>query len=1063
MYPKFFQYVTSYEVFVLLETHICEDKIEQGKKYFKDYDTYWKPAIRNSRFGRALGGCVYGVKKELTRIGIHHLFTSENGVDTIKVNGNGIIFTVVPAYIRGANWRDEFALVRNYFLDKDIVNPMLIGDLNVRIGELQQNLDDVIKSSFAAGMGIRRSNDLTVNGIGREFMDFCTDNGLVVLNGYTKGDEEGNHTFISNVGSSVNDICSVSQECLFYIKEFVVDKQLWSDHMPIQLSLYLSSMHNSERKLNLLPKLQWKDDNKNAYQSKLNENLTIIQNKEVLQLKDLSEVIKISVVGPKNYGKCLESKNRWYGWKCEVARKKSFQWLNIYRRSKNQDDREKYLQANHKYKVVCQENIRQYYQEIDRKINLVTDSKEWWRLVKEIRNQEFQKGSDISAMEFKNYFQLLLNPPQTALDTHYAPCLYENEELDKAITIAEVKQVLCKVKLNKAPGEDRIPYEFLINATDKFLDKLTTVYDAILNKGVADDTFTTSIVFPVFKKGDVNQPCNYRGISFMNSIAKVMMGVLNERLYSWVEKYKVLTEYQAGFRRQYSTVDNIYNLASIVHIKFAEKKKLYAFFIDFKAAFDKVSRKALIYKLHLMGVSTKFVNLIGNIYNNTKSAVWTGEEISEHFETRSGVKQGCLLSPLLFALYLNDLHDYLGGGINLGTLNIRLLMYADDIVIMADDIKVMQTMVNRIEKYCDKWNLEVNLEKSEMMVFRRGGRLSKEEKWIFKGEPIRTVSEYCYLGILLTPKMGFEKHVDRRTDSAKNSINATWQNFLRKTNITLRPKWKLFQAACKTIQAYGAQVWGYGFFEKVDKLQRYFIKRILKLPDCTPNYAITIETGLEDNHFYTLDIHLRYIMKTMFEYSEQRLPHQLTKIILQKNLFCFKELNILGERLDLKWKADNVSQSEWNIKRTHLITQLKISVYQEKLQRALASSTRIYKHLDHTIGNTYFIDRYDQRKITWIFKARCDLIPLNGNRYQINESKLCSLCNLREEETMQHFLGKCPILQEFRYRYFGKTRMLEEEVIQALNGIYDDNWEKLTNYIIGAFTYRKSLINEFNN
>lgn len=77
---------------------------------------------------------------------------------------------------------------------------------------------------------------------------------------------------------------------------------------------------------------------------------------------------------------------------------------------------------------------------------------------------------------------------------------------------------------------------------------------------------------------------------------------------------------------------------------------MYAFFVDFKAAFDRVPRKPLIYKLYATEMSTKVVNLIENIYKNTKSAVWTGDGLSEYFETYTGVKQGCLLSPLLFTI-----------------------------------------------------------------------------------------------------------------------------------------------------------------------------------------------------------------------------------------------------------------------------------------------------------------------------------------------------------------------------------------------------------------------------
>ena len=349
-------------------------------------------------------------------------------------------------------------------------------------------------------------------------------------------------------------------------------------------------------------------------------------------------------------------------------------------------------------------------------------------------------------------------------------------------------------KLNKAPEEDGIPYEFIINATEEFQNNLVKSYNKMYNDCKIDDVFCKTIVFPIFKKGDPNMPENYRGISFMNCIAKVMMGILNKRLYDWVEDNDVLTEYQAGFRKKYSTIDNIYNLAGIVNIKLAEKKKVYAFFVDFKAAFDKIARKSLIYKLYSIGISYKFVKIIEAIYTDTKSAVWNGEELSEYFQTNSGVKQGCLLSPLLFSLYINDLHDNLGGGMNIDNINIRLLMYADDIVILADEVGTLQKMIDNLEVYCDLWNLEVNLSKSEILIFRNGGRLKSQEKWTFRGNYINITNQYTYLGVILTPKMKFSKHVEKRNKQAKTAINSTWKTFLSNEHIQLRQKWNLFLA-----------------------------------------------------------------------------------------------------------------------------------------------------------------------------------------------------------------------------------------------------------------------------
>lgn len=130
------------------------------------------------------------------------------------------------------------------------------------------------------------------------------------------------------------------------------------------------------------------------------------------------------------------------------------------------------------------------------------------------------------------------------------------------------------------------------------------------------------------------------------------------------------------------------------------------------------------------------------------------------------------------------------------------------------------------------------------------------------------------------------------------------------------------------------------------------------------------------------------------------------------------------------------------------------------LQRALNSSTRIYKHLDHYVGQYYFKDGFKRSKIMWIFKARCDLIYLNGSSR--NAPSNCTLCNLNECETLEHFMGRCPILKPYRIANFGKARLLKEEIIDALNGINDINWNNLVKYITSALSYRKLIMDEFN-
>lgn len=220
LFVDFFNYIKNFDIFALLETHVCLENTRNFNKFFGNFDLCWKPALRNSPYGRGIGGCLIGVKKELKKNGLKYTFENKQGIDFIKININAVQYHLIPLYMRGATWKEDFINLDLLMKENDLINPIVIGDLNVRIGKLQKNIDDIFKTSFVSGTAERKSKDSIDNAKGREFIQFCYDYGLVITNGMTSGDENGEFTFVSGVGESVNDICAVSQDFLAHIQKF---------------------------------------------------------------------------------------------------------------------------------------------------------------------------------------------------------------------------------------------------------------------------------------------------------------------------------------------------------------------------------------------------------------------------------------------------------------------------------------------------------------------------------------------------------------------------------------------------------------------------------------------------------------------------------------------------------------------------------------------------------------------------------------------------------------------------------------------------------------------------
>ena len=144
-----------------------------------------------------------------------------------------------------------------------------------------------------------------------------------------------------------------------------------------------------------------------------------------------------------------------------------------------------------------------------------------------------------------------------------------------------------------------------------------------------------------------------------------------------------------------------------------------------------------------MGMSSKMVSTIRQLYKHTKTCVSNNNEESEFFESTQGLKQGCGLSPLLFTLFINDIEQQLSsGGIQIGDRVIKLLLYADDLVLFAESPSELQHMIDDLHSYCTTWNLIVNLNKSKIIIFRKGGRRAATEKWLYAGNEICIVNEY---------------------------------------------------------------------------------------------------------------------------------------------------------------------------------------------------------------------------------------------------------------------------------------------------------------------------------
>ena len=299
------------------------------------------------------------------------------------------------------------------------------------------------------------------------------------------------------------------------------------------------------------------------------------------------------------------------------------------------------------------------------------------------------------------------------------------EELDVDTTPTELKRAITGLRNNKAAGPDGLIYEIF-----KYIDSLhpliLKLFNKIFQSGQFPIQWTQVVIVPLHKKGPKNIASNYRGITLLDTLSMLFTRLLNARVSKWAEENDMFAQSQCGFRDNHSTADGIYLLHSTIE-KWTRKSggRLYTAMIDFQKAFDYVVHNNVWMWLIKKGVTGRILKIVQSMYRQIKNQVrgLTGE-LNEPFTGAIGLRQGESLSPLLFSFLVNDVEEELcrkqgNQAMRWGHVVLSLLMYADDLCVIADSPDNLQQALNILSDFCEQWNLKVNPAKSQVIIFSK--------------------------------------------------------------------------------------------------------------------------------------------------------------------------------------------------------------------------------------------------------------------------------------------------------------------------------------------------------
>ena len=325
----------------------------------------------------------------------------------------------------------------------------------------------------------------------------------------------------------------------------------------------------------------------------------------------------------------------------------------------------------------------------------------------------------------------------------------------------------------------------------------------IYNKGKWPKEFSEMIMIPIPKKKNTKKCEEFRTISLISHIAKILLRTINRRLYA--RSNGNIREEQYGFRKGMGTRDAI-GLLRVIGERYIEKgKKVYATFIDLEKAFDRVEWKMLMSIIKKHGVEWKERRLIKELYLNQKAKVKIGEEISEEIGLGRGVRQGCCLSPTLFNMYLEEIiGECFNGekGVNMGGRRVECIRFADDMVVLSESEDELRNMMQGLNETCKKYGMRINIKKTKSMIL--GG---KEEtvRVSLKGEDIEQVEKFKYLGSWITKDMRCSTEIKTRIAMAKEGFNRKRRLLCGPLEKELRKR--LVKCYIWSVLLYGAETW----------------------------------------------------------------------------------------------------------------------------------------------------------------------------------------------------------------------------------------------------------------
>ena len=816
----------NYHVIAFQETWYSKQNLNILNSLHSSYDGVGVAKVDESVdiiHGRYSGGVALMWRKELGKF-VQRLELSVDWCVAIELQMEStklVIFNIYLPYQCKDN-EDEYlnclGCIKTFVEEINCTNFIIIGDWNANLGNGGTKLFQPFMS------------------------DFCDENQLIISSKvllpsdtYTQVQEREGKVYYSWLDHIVS-----SSDCHKSIENILVQYDMTDeDHIPVSISLEVDNLPKlSSLSNDIGGRINWdciSDQNKKLYCDLSKKSLSSISIPvESLCCNDINCTNKSHKINIENlYNDIIQSlcsasdkflpkkgnftpKPGWkdyvsdiYDFSCEARR----MWLD-HGKPRQGIVHETFVKSKRQFKYALRFITRNESalrkESLAKKLSQLNRN-EFWKEISSINNSKMMLPSSIENATgvdeicklWKRHYESIFN------------CLRNNEKLkakctgyskfeDLKVTIDEVKDAIQKLENNKSCGADSIYAEHLKYACERIFPLLSVCFTGFFVHGFMPSSLLSVVLVPIIKSkaGNVNSIDNYRPVALSSIVSKVFESIILCR----IECCLITNANQFGFKRKHGTDMCIYTLKEIVNMYTSLNSCVFTCFLDASKAFDRVNHSILFDKLAKRGIPDYILRILIFWYEHQKMCVKWGNTKSDYFNVTNGVRQGSILSPYFFNVYVDDLSFKLNNmkiGCVVGAMLVNHLLYADDIVLISPSSRGLYKLLEECEKYGIETDIVFNASKSAVMCYKSKCTSNfRIPDFTLNDSVIPLVNSFKYLGHFLSNTCSDSIDIDRQ----RKKIFIQGNSLIRKFYMcTIDVKLTLFQSFCSPM--YTAHLW----------------------------------------------------------------------------------------------------------------------------------------------------------------------------------------------------------------------------------------------------------------